>query len=334
MRLLDQRADHRAAVAARDLGQHDVARMTFDQGHDVAVRRAAYEIALPVTGHRPVLDRSRAIADRDRIDDLAALVSLGGRMARTPDRPLRTQMRLQLLLQDASGLDEQAAIDRLVRHAICLVTGIRALQPAGNLLGRPVLLELAGDDPPQRLMHCQLAPLRTQCPVPRSPVRGRGAVVLVPTVAPQLAAHRRRGTAEIGCDRTQRHSPCQASGYLLPLRQAQHAHRTSSRRRPDPAGRLEMRKDRRRVSAERAPNQLERLASLPAIPDLRALSCGNLPYLSHGPPHLLQGKVLRRSTESAIPISRRALALSSPRPPNARPSMLSLRRSLMTMPHR
>ena len=41
------------------------------------------------------------------------------------------------------------------------------------------------------------------------------------------------------------------------------------------------------------------LTTLPAIPDLRALACGNLPYLSHGPPHLLQEKVLRRSTESA-----------------------------------
>jgi hypothetical protein len=43
-------------VAATDLGQQQVARVPFDQSHDVAVRRAAQEIAFPVARHRSILD--------------------------------------------------------------------------------------------------------------------------------------------------------------------------------------------------------------------------------------------------------------------------------------
>lgn len=76
--------------------------------------------------------------------------------------------------------------------------------------------------------------------------------------------------------------------------------RASSRRRPGATMRLQMGEDRRRVLAEHTPNQLEPLAAPPAIPDLRTLSCGIASPLSHRPPHPLQGKVLRQSTESTV----------------------------------
>src|SRR3546814_10079845 len=75
------------------------------------------------------------------------------------------------------------------------------------------------------------------------------------------------------------------------LSKSEHPARASSRRRPDATVRPQMGEDRRRVLAEHTPNQLEPLAALPAIPDLRTLRCGKASLLSHRPPHPLQGKV-------------------------------------------
>ena len=97
-------------------------------------------------------------------------------MARAADRPARPQVRLQILLQDPTGLNEQAAIDRLVRHLIRLVIRVSALQPAGNLLGRPVPLEPGGNKLPQPPMRRQLTPLGAQSPIPGLLVRRRGTV--------------------------------------------------------------------------------------------------------------------------------------------------------------
>ncbi len=64
--------------------------------------------------------RSSTDAGLSRIEIMsvkaAARTALAAGMTRAADRPARTQMRLQVLLQDAPGLDEQAAIDGLVRH--------------------------------------------------------------------------------------------------------------------------------------------------------------------------------------------------------------------------
>ena len=50
LRLLDQRVDDGLRVTARDLGEHHVAGVPFDQRDEVAVLRAAQQVALPVTG--------------------------------------------------------------------------------------------------------------------------------------------------------------------------------------------------------------------------------------------------------------------------------------------
>jgi len=44
------------------------------------------------------------------------------------------QMREKLLLQNAACLDEQASVDRLVRHATTLVLWMLPFQPACDLL--------------------------------------------------------------------------------------------------------------------------------------------------------------------------------------------------------
>lgn len=56
------------------------------------------------------------------------------------------QMRHQLLLQDPARLDEQALVDCLVRHLMRLVR-VGALQPPGDLLGRPLRLDPVCNNP-------------------------------------------------------------------------------------------------------------------------------------------------------------------------------------------
>jgi len=113
-RLFDQGRDDAGGILVRHLGQDHIARLAFDQRHDMAVSRARDEIALPMSGHGAVLDRSGALADRYRILDLAKPVALQAGVSRAADRALRPQMLEQLLLQDVARLDEQAFVDRLV----------------------------------------------------------------------------------------------------------------------------------------------------------------------------------------------------------------------------
>src|SRR5262249_1555631 len=61
--------------------------------------------------------------------------------------PRGTQPPRQLLLQHGAGLDEEAAIDRFVRYLHVLVGWELLLQPAGDLLRRPLQRELLSHAP-------------------------------------------------------------------------------------------------------------------------------------------------------------------------------------------
>jgi hypothetical protein len=58
--------------------------------------------------------------------------------------PFGAQMSHQLLLQDASHLNEQAAIDRFVREQHVRVGWVLLLEPAGDLLRRPLQRQFLG----------------------------------------------------------------------------------------------------------------------------------------------------------------------------------------------
>ena len=75
--LLDQRVDDGLRVAARDLGEHHVPGLPFDQRDDVAVLRAAQQVAFPMAGDRSILDAGRPLADGDGIRDASSSVGLG-----------------------------------------------------------------------------------------------------------------------------------------------------------------------------------------------------------------------------------------------------------------
>ena len=91
--------------------------------------------------HGAILNLGRPLMNGDHIEDMSLttlrIVALG---ATHP--PRSTQMCRQLLLQHAAGLDEEAAVNRFVRYLHVLVGRELLLQPAGDLLRRPLQCEL------------------------------------------------------------------------------------------------------------------------------------------------------------------------------------------------
>ncbi len=135
LNLCRQRCDDGLRFLSAHLSQHNIARAPFDQRRNEAVLRTSDQVAFPMAGDRAVLDSGGPFPDRDRVFDLTETVSLQARVPKPADGACRPQMRKQLLLQNATGLNEQASVDRFVRHACALVIGMLTLQPARDLLG-------------------------------------------------------------------------------------------------------------------------------------------------------------------------------------------------------
>ena len=129
---------------------------------------------------------------------------------------------LKILLQNATSLDEQAAIDRLVRHLVSLVIGIGVLQPPRNLLGRPIILQLGSDQLPQLFMPCQLAQLWTQGAIPGTLVGSCRAIASMTAVAVQLTTDSRGCTSKLPSNRSQRHTGSHASRDLFAIIETEH----------------------------------------------------------------------------------------------------------------
>ena len=129
-----QGGHHRGGVLAGHLHQHAETRMTLHQLRHAAVARPAQQIALPMAGDGSIFDLRRSFADGNGIDDLALGVPVNAGVPRAANPPPRSQMPNQPLFQHSARLQEQAAIDGLVRHAQALVVPVVLLQPSGNLL--------------------------------------------------------------------------------------------------------------------------------------------------------------------------------------------------------
>src|ERR1700680_2129844 len=123
-------------------------------------------------------------------------MSMLAEMARATHAPLRPQVVHQLSFQYATGLNEQATVDGLVRHADALVVGILLLQPPGNLLGRPVQDQFTRNDVPQLAVHGQQAALGSQSRLPSLSVRIMGTIGGTAAMTYDLSAHRRGGTTQ------------------------------------------------------------------------------------------------------------------------------------------
>ena len=105
------------------------------------VVRSGKKVSFPMPRHGAILNLGGPLADGDHIEDMSLstlrVVALG---ATHP--PRSTQLRRQFLLQHAAGLDEEAAIDRFVRYLHVSVGWELLLQPAGDLLRRPLQRQL------------------------------------------------------------------------------------------------------------------------------------------------------------------------------------------------
>lgn len=106
-------------------------------------------------------------------------------------------MGRQVLFQGTMGLDEEAAIDGLVRHLALLMALGMCLQPASNLHRRPVLLQLGGHALGQPRMQAELADLRPARTVPCTHVSLSGPMSTASAVALDLATNRGRCTMEL-----------------------------------------------------------------------------------------------------------------------------------------
>jgi len=108
------------------------------------------------------------------------------------------------LLQNATGLDEQASVDRFMRRACALVVGMLTLQPARDLLRRPLAFELLSYCVTERRPVRQLAGFRTPGTIPGRLIGQAGPVTLTASVALNLPADRRRSPPQLTRNRTKR----------------------------------------------------------------------------------------------------------------------------------
>ena len=120
--------------------------MPLYQRDHVTVAGPAQHIAFPMTGDGAVFDFRRAFPNRNGVDDPALGMSVSAGVPRAADLPLGAKVFHQLFFQRSTRLDEQAAVNRFVRHAQALVVGIFHLEPSGYLLGRPVLHQFTRND--------------------------------------------------------------------------------------------------------------------------------------------------------------------------------------------
>ncbi len=137
--------------------------MAFDQGGDLRARAPHQQVPLPVAGDGTILDFGGSLADRDALDDRGPAWRLSTRPAHEPGAP---QVPQELLLENVACLDEEASIDRLVRHAHRSIMRECVPEANGDLPWRPIALQVPGNPIAQPTAPRQQAWLRPASPLP------------------------------------------------------------------------------------------------------------------------------------------------------------------------
>ena len=140
--MLDEGSDNALGVLVLNFRQHHKAGMALDQRGDVAVVRPHDQVALPMARNGTILDLRWAFTDRNCIFDFAQLKALLRGVPGSPDGARATQAFLQFLLQNPTGLNLEAAIDRFVQHAVFLFVRMLPFEPTSDLLRRPLQTQL------------------------------------------------------------------------------------------------------------------------------------------------------------------------------------------------
>src|SRR5579863_5853258 len=141
-----------------------------------------------MAGDGSVLNVGGPFPDGDGIDDLTTVMPAIPDVPRATDPPLGSQVPHQLLFQRSSRLNEQAAIDGLVRYVHRLIPGKLVLQPSGNLLRRPVQHQFTRNDLPQLPVDGQKTALGPQGRLPSLVIGFIGSIERSPAMAGDLSA--------------------------------------------------------------------------------------------------------------------------------------------------
>src|SRR5512135_1764600 len=208
-----------AVLHRRQVQQHDEPGAALDQGADRRAAQADDEIALPMSGHRPVLSLGRALANQDLLAD-EPLPSASGAGSGDAQRPPGPQAGRQLAAQRAAALHVQGLVDRLVRDPHRRIIGEIEPQAASDLLRAQRLpptaiaapavtptdpadlwagdrapvrpLDLAGepvlDVASQLLVGNELRDLRTPCTSLGVPLRSRRSILTTTAARGGIAA--------------------------------------------------------------------------------------------------------------------------------------------------
>jgi hypothetical protein len=105
---------------------------------------------------------------------------------RAADPPLGPQVLNQLFFQHSTRLNEQATVNRFVRHVHTLIIGIPVLEPSGDLLRRPVQDQFTRNDPLQLPVDGKKADLGAQGRIPGLVIRFIGSIERSPATAGDL----------------------------------------------------------------------------------------------------------------------------------------------------
>jgi DNA-binding transcriptional ArsR family regulator len=190
------------------------------------------------------------------VNDLAERVEL----AQSPLSQHLSKLRaLKLVAARRDGQSVRyrlAAIDRFVRHLIMRLPWVGTLEPAGNLLWRPLPLQLGRYCPGQGRTASQLTQLGAQRPMPGGVIRTCSPIPIRATIAMNFTADRGRRSTQGAGDRPQRAPRTEPSGYLLPLAQTERLSGASPAGRPNATGRRDHCEHRGRRPIKPSPDRL------------------------------------------------------------------------------
>src|SRR5262245_49869945 len=167
--------------------------------------------------HGAIVDVSRALANRNGIENLALARTLSCGGARVPEVVLTAQVLEQTTFEDAATLHEQTAVDRFGRHLQVRIARKGTAEPARDLLGRPLLRKLVGDRALEDRPGGQTPGLRSTAVLPGLAIGDGRSIDATPTVARHFAADRGWRTAEDPTDCAQRLAACQLARDFFPL---------------------------------------------------------------------------------------------------------------------
>src|SRR5260370_8879197 len=134
--VLGERSNNSRRVLAENFDEHREAGIALDKGGDVRVVRSGKKVYFSMPRHGAILNLGGSLANGDHIENMP-LSTLRVVVLGATHPPLSTQLRRQLLLQHAAGLNEEAAIDRFVRYLHVLVGWELLLHPTEDCLRAP-----------------------------------------------------------------------------------------------------------------------------------------------------------------------------------------------------